>query len=452
MDIIIVGCGKVGVSLAQALSNENHSVSVVDTDEEALSHLAALDVSVFRGNGSSYRTLLDAGVEHCDMLIAVTNRDEVNMLCCLIARKAGNCRTVARVRSPEYYEEIDFLKDEMGLSLSINPELTAANYIYHLTRCPSALELNIFAKGRVYMPSLVIPQGSPWDGQDLNTINNGIANPLLVSIVETKQGVTIPDGRTVLHSGDRIHLLVATEHLNSTLQQIGIRSRPIKNVMIVGGGTIAYYLAKKLIQARIHVTIIEQHRQRCEELSELLPRANIICGNASNEQLLLEEGLESTDAFIALTDFDEENIMLSLFANRVSSAKRITKVNNTNFNSVLSEIPVGSVVSPKHLTADTILHYARALRNSHDSEVDAVHMLVDNRVEALSFRIKGKSAVTGRPLMELRPMMRKGILVASIIRDGTVIIPSGHDEMLPGDLVILVTTQRGIDHIQKILE
>ncbi len=449
MDIIIVGCGKVGATLAETLSAENHNVSVLDNSEVALSRLAKLDVGTFRGNGSSYRALLEAGVEHSDMLIAVTNRDEVNMLCCLIARKAGNCRTVARVRSPEYYEEIDFLKDEMGLSLSINPELNAASYIYHLTRCPSALDLNIFAKGRVYMPSLVIPEGSPWDGQNLIAISKSTPMPLLISIVENKTGVIIPDGKTVLHSGDRIYLLVAPEYLDSILRQVGIHTRPIRHVMIVGGGSITYYLASRLLKERVRVTIIEQNRARCEELAEQLPRASIVCGNASDEQLLLEEGLEQTDAFIALTDLDEENILLSLFANRVSSAKRITKVNNTNFNSVISDIPVGSVFSPKHLTAETILHYARAMRNSTESEVDAVHMLADNRVEALSFRIKGHSAVTNRTLAELP--IRKGVLVASIIRDGKVLIPSGSDRLLPEDLVIIVTTHKGVDHIKKIL-
>ncbi len=450
MNIIIVGCGKVGTTLAKTLSQENHNVSVIDNRAEALAQLRNLDVSTFRGNGSSYRTLLEAGVEHSDMLIAVTSRDEVNMLCCLIARKAGHCRTVARVRSPEYYEEIDFLKDEMGLSLSINPELTTANYIYHLTRCPSALDLNIFAKGRVYMPSMVIPQGSPWDGQNLIAINKNTPVPLLISIVENRQGVTIPNGQTVLHAGDRIYLLASPQHINTILQQVGIQTRPIHRVMVIGGGNISYYLAKKLLASKIRVTIVEQNYARCEELSELLPKANIIYGNASNEQLLLEEGMEDTDALVALTDLDEENIMLSLFANRVSRAKRITKVSNTGFNSVLGEIPVGSVVSPKHLTAETILQYARAMRKTAESEVDSVHMLVDNAVEALSFRIKGRSAVTDRTLAELP--IRKGILVGAIIRKNQMIIPSGNDRILPEDLVVIITTHRGVDNIRKILE
>ena len=450
MQIIIVGCGKVGFTLAQTLSGENHDVSVIDVSEEALSRLSSLDVSVIRGTGSSYRTLMEAGVDECDMLIAVTNRDEVNMLCCVIAKKAGGCRTIARVRSPEYYEEIDFLKDEMGLSLAINPELTAANYIFHLIRCPSALDLNTFDRGRVYMPSLVIPEGSPWDGKNLIEINGSISSPLLISIVDRKQEVLIPDGHTVLHSGDRIYLLVPPEHLNRTLKEIGIRSRPITDVLIVGGGNIAYYLAQLLIRARVHVTIVERNRDRCTQLAEQLPKANVICGDASDEQVLLEEGLPRTDAFVALTDMDEENIMLSLFAHRTGDAKRIIKVNNTSFISVLSDIPVGSVVSPKNLTAEVILRYARALRSSPDSEVDAVHRLAGGRVEALSFRIKGESAVTGRTLASLP--IRRGILVASIVREHEVLIPSGTDMLLPGDFVVIVTTHRGIDNIIKILE
>ena len=201
MNIIIVGCGKVGYTLAEALSAENHDISVIDTSEEALNHLSVLDVSAIRGNGSSYRVLREAGVDNCDILIAVTNRDEVNLLCCLVAKKAGNCRTIARVRDPEYYQEIDFIKDELGLSLAINPELAAATYIYHLIRCPSAMELNTFAKGRVHMLSLDLPESSPWNGKSLMEINSSIPSPLLIPIVETTDRTYIPDGSSRLHSG-----------------------------------------------------------------------------------------------------------------------------------------------------------------------------------------------------------------------------------------------------------
>ena len=450
MKIIIVGCGKVGYTLAETLSAEGHAVSAVDSNDEVISRMSALDVITIKGNGSSYRTLLDAGVKDCDILIAVTNRDEVNMLCCLIAKKAGNCRTIARVRNPEYYQEIDFIKDELGLSLAINPELAAGNYIDHLIRCPSAIDLNTFAKGRVHMPSLVIPEGSPWDGKNLIQISSERSTPLLVAMVESGQKVIIPDGNTVLRAGDRISLVVPAEQMTDTFHRIGIQSKPIKHVMIMGGGTVAYYLARRLIQSRIHVTIIENRRERCNELSELLPKANIIYGDASNEHLLLEEGLETTDAFVSLTNFDEENIMLALYANRMSHAKLITKVNKTNFNCVINQIPVGSVISPKHLTAETILHYARALRPSPDSDVEAVYMLADNQVEAMGFRIKDQSSVTNQTLNDMR--IRKGVLIGAIIRETKVIVPSGQDCLMPGDFVIIVTTLRGIDSIKGILE
>lgn len=450
MNIIIVGCGKVGYTLAEALSGEGHNISVVDSSEEALGRLSALDVSTFRGNGSSYRVLSEAGVSECDILIAVTDRDEVNMLCCLIAKKAGNCRTIARVRDPDYYAEIDFIKDELGLSLAINPELSAASYIAHLIRCPSAMELNTFAKERVHMLSLVLPESSPWIGKNLMEINGSISTPLLVPIVESGDGVVIPDGRTVLRAGDRISIIVATEHMQATLQAIGIHSRPIRKVILIGGGTIAYYLARKLLQSRIGVTIIESRRSRCEVLSDLLPRANVICGNAFDEKLLLEEGLPEADAVVSLTNYDEENIMLSLYANRNSRAKLITKINKTNFNTVIADIPIGSVVSPKHLTAETILHYARAMHPSPDSDVEAVHRLADSRVEALAFRVKENSAAAGCRLMDLR--LKKGVLIGAIIRGDQVIVPSGQDSMAPGDYVIVVTTRKGIDCIRAILE
>lgn len=450
MKIIIVGCGKVGFSLAETLSTEGHAVSAIDVNDDALARLSTLDLIAIKGNGSSYRTLQEAGVKDCDILIAVTNRDEVNLLCCLIAKKAGNCRTVARVRNPEYYQEIGFIKDELGLALAINPELAAANYIYHLIRCPSAIELNIFAKGRVHMPSLVIPEGSAWDGKNLIEISGETPSPLLIAIVESHGKVIIPDGRTVLHAGDRISMVVPSESMSDIFHRVGIHARPIKHVMIIGGGTVAYYLARRLIQSRIRVTIIENRRERCEELSELLPKANIILGNASNEQLLLEEGIETTDAFVSLTNFDEENIMLALYADRISHAKLITKINKANFNSVINQIPVGSVISPMHLTAETILHYARALRPSPDSDVEAVHMLADNQVEALAFRIKEQSSVTNQTLSSLR--IRRGVLIGIIIRNKQVIVPSGQDCLMPGDFVIVITTLKGIDSIKKILE
>ena len=450
MNIIIVGCGKVGYTLAETLSVEGHDISVVDSSEEALIRLSALDVSAIRGNGSSYRVLVEAGVNDCDILIAVTDRDEVNMLCCLIAKKAGNCRTIARVRNPDYYQEIDFIKDELGLSLAINPELSAASYIAHLIRCPSAMELNTFARERVHMLSLDLPEDSPWSGKNLIEINNALNHPLLVPIVETGDQVLIPDGRTVLNAGDRISLIVATEYMQATLEAAGIRSKPIKKVIIIGGGTISYYLAQKLLDSRISVTIIESRRDRCVELSDLLPKANIICGNAFDQKLLLEEGLSEADAVVSLTNYDEENIMLSLYANRNSRAKLITKINKNNFNTVIADIPIGSVVSPKHLTAETILHYARAMRPSADSDVEAVHRLSDSRVEALAFRIKENSAVTGRRLMDMR--IKSGVLIGAILRNKELIVPTGQDCLLPDDFVIVVTTRKGIDSIKGILE
>lgn len=450
MKIIIVGCGKVGFTLAEQLSAEGHDLCVVDHSEEALSRLSTLDVIAIKGNGSSYRTLMEAGADGCDMLIAVTNRDEVNLLCCLIAKKAAGCRTIARVRDPDYYQEIDFIRDELGLALTINPELAAATYIYHLIGCPSAMELTTFAKGRVSMLSLDLPKDSPWSGKTLIDINQSLPHPLLIPIVEHSGEAVIPYGRTVLNGGDRISLIVATEHMEATFRSIGIQSRPIRSVMILGGGTISYYLAKKLTRSRINVTVIESDRVRCSELSDLLPRANIIWGNASNEQLLLEEGLAQADAVVSLTNYDEENIMLALYANRMSRAKRITKVNRHNFSSVIGDIPIGSVISPMYLTAETILHYARAMHPSQDSDVEAVHRLSDGQVEALAFRIKDQSAVTHQPLMEMK--LKRGVLIGAIIRNKQVIVPSGQDLLLPGDFVIVVTTRKGIHSIQGILE
>ena len=450
MNVIIVGAGKVGFTLAETLASERHSITVVDTRSDVLSNLSQLDVITVKGNGGSYRVLREAGIHDCDLLIAVTNQDEVNLLCCLIAKKAADCRTIARVRNPDYYQEVDFIKDELGLSLSINPELSAANDMYQLIRVPSATEINSFAKGKVNMITLPVPNGSPWAGKNLIEISASCKESVLIAMITRDLRAIIPDGRTVLQAGDQISLVVDAKDTLSIFRQLGLTPRPIRSVMIAGGSTVAYYLARRLIQSRIHVSIIEMDRGRCAHLSELLPKANIICGNASSERLLMEEGLAEMDAFVSLTNFDEENIMLSLYANKVSHAKLITKVNKANFNCIINDIPVGSIISPKNLTAETILRYARALHTSPDCTMDAVYKLADDQAEALSFTLTSESAVTHASLAQLP--IRKGILICAILRDGKLIVPSGQDMLLPGDGVIVVTTHKGIDDINRILE
>lgn len=450
MKIIIVGGGKVGYTLTEQLSEEGHDITIIDSSAERLQYATGrLDVIGVVGNGTGFLTQKEAGVEDADLLIAVTNQDEINLLCCLIAKKAGNCRTVARVRNPEYYAEIGYIKEELGLSLAINPELATASDIRHLIQVPSAMEINTFAKGRVNLVRILIPKGSGWNGMKVSEVSGKCGISLLICIIERSHEAMIPDGNTVLLEGDSISVIAPPDKLNDLFKSIGIREHPVKNIMIAGGSKIAFYLARSLTKSKMDVKIIESNLQRCEDLTAMLPKANIIHGDASNHSILMEEGLPQMDAFIALTDYDEENIMLALYANKMSNAKLITKINKIDYDDLIDDIPIGSIVSPKYLTTEYIIQYVRSMQNSIGSNVETVCRLVDNQVEALEFAVKEAGRVTDTPLMELT--LKKNLLVCNIVRKGKFIVPSGQDIIRKGDTVIIVTTNKGLDDIEDIL-
>ena len=452
MNVIIVGCGKVGYTLAETLSNEGHDITVVDNNPQKLEGLAnSIDVQCVQGNGASYRVLKEAGVGQCDLVIAATSGDEINMLCCLIARKAGHCRTIARVRGPDYYEDLNFIQDDLGLSMAINPEFSAATACYHLIRTPGAVDLDPFAKGRAQIITMDLPMDSCWAGKQLMEVAKTSPVPFLLSIIIRNKSVLIPNGSTVLNGGDRISLILDMNHMGTVMRRIGIQTKPIKSVMIIGGDTMGYYLARKLTEAHIKVKIIEQDRSRCIELSDLLPRATIINGIPTDERLLLEEGISSTDAVCALLKSDVENIMIAVFASKRSPAKVITRINKATFGGVINELPIGSVIRPKSLTAESIIRYVRTMRRPNmDSNIEYVYRLAGGMVEAVSFTIKSGCRLTEAPIRSLP--IHKGILISAIIRNNSVIIPSGQDHILPGDEVIIVTTRCGISDISDILK
>lgn len=449
MKVIVVGCGKVGYALAEALCSENHDVTVIDNNEEKIERISnTLDVASVKGNGASYRVLQDAGVEDCDVLIAATSQDEVNMLCCLIARKAAQCKTIARVRDPNYYSEIGFIQEELGLSMAINPELSAASECYHLVRAPFATELDSFAKDKVEMITFTLPSTSPWVGQKLMNLKR--SSSYLLAIVVRNHKAMIPNGNTELEKGDRISLVVDKTYIRDALTTVGLNYKPIKNVIIAAGGNVGYYLAQRLCEKRIQVTIIEPNRERCEELTHLLPKAVIVHGNPCEERVLLEEGLDQTDAFCALMGSDSENIMMSLFVSKFSNAKIITRINKIS-TSVIEDLPLGAIVCPKDLTAEHIFRYVRAMDSSkRSSSMETVYRLAGDQVEALAFNVRSESAITNRPLMNLS--IRSGVLVCAIIRNNHVIIPSGRDSILPGDDVVIVSTTHGIYDLPDILK
>ncbi len=451
MKIIIGGCGAVGYTLAERLSEEKHNITVVDTDPKEIDQISTdLDVIGVTGTCSSLSVLKEAGVDSADILIAVTDRDEVNLLASLIAKKTGNCQTIARVRNPEYYEEAGFLRSELGVSMIVNPELSAAREITRLIQLPSATEIETFAKGRVNLIKFEITEESGWDGKSISQVSNEFNGRFLICILKRGDDVVIPDGNTVLHTRDEISVMVSPEYSSNLFDALKIPHNQIHNVIIAGGSRIAFYLARNLIRARIHVKIIEKDHERCEVLSEQLPKAMIIESDTSNSVVLNEEGLPNADAFIALTDRDEENIMLSLYANKVSKAKRITEIGNLTFGDVVNEIPIGSIISPKDLTAEHIISFVRSLGNTKGSNVETVYRLMNNRVEALEFLIREDSAVTNTRLMDLK--ISDGVLVCAIVRDGRLIVPSGSDSILKGDSVIIVTTHMGLNDISEILK
>lgn len=452
MKIIIVGCGKVGYSLAEQLNEEGHEITVIDNSEYKVNMVGnALDVMSIHGNATNHHVQMEAGVEEADLLIAVTNKDEVNLLCCLIARKAGRCQTIARVRNPEYYSEISFIKEELGLSLAINPELAAAEDIARLIQIPSVMDVDSFAKGKVDLVRFRVPEESPWAEKRLIDINKKFRGNMLVCIIERAgtHEILIPDGNAEIHEGDYISVMVPLNSLKMLLSAAGVESRMVKDVIIAGGGTIAYYLASKLSQSKMRIRIIEKNRERCEELSELLPNAIIICGDATNTELLKEEGIENVDAFVSLTGMDEENVMISFYAGKVSEAKVITKINKVSYDNILENFEIGSITSPRKLTTETIIKYVRGMQNSVGSAVEAVYRLVDGKAEALEFTVKKDSKVLNKPLAELK--IRKNILLCNIVRKGKAILPTGGVSICAGDTVIVVTTHKGLDEIDDIL-
>lgn len=453
MNIIIVGCGKVGCTLVEALSSENHNIVVIDSRPEKVSALTdTADVMGIVGNGVSHTTLKQAGIETADLLIAVTGSDEENLLCCVIAKKSGHCQTIARIRNPIYNEEKDFLQKEFGLSMIINPELTAANEISKVFQFPSAIRVDTFAKGRVELLHFKIGNNSPLCGLKLSKFHATLhCNDILVcTIARNSEEVIIPNGDFEFQENDVV--AIASERRNAIdfFRKIGIVKNRVGNAILAGGGKVSYYLAKSLLASGIRVTIIEVDRERCDILSELLPHATVICGDATDQNLLLQEGLEHAQGFAALTGLDEENILLSLYANDVSNAKTVTKINRINFHSVINELNLGSIIYPRIITSDYILKYVRSTYNSKDSNVETLYKLANGKAEALEFIIKADSAVAGIPLADLH--FRKNTLICCIYRNGKVIIPSGQDIMMAGDSVLVVLSGYRISDIKEILE
>ena len=376
MNIIIVGCGKVGRTLAEQLSNEKHNIVIVDIIEKKIQDTTEdIDIMGFLGNAASINTLLDAGIETADLLIAVTGSDELNLLCCLIAKRVSKCHTIARVRNPVYSKELGFIKQSLGISMIINPEYAAAIEIARILRFPSAIKIDTFAKGRVELLKFKIKPEFKLNNMSVMEFGERYKNLILIGAVERGEEVSIPSGNFILKDNDIVSVIASP--INSALffKKIGIHTHQVKSTMIVGGGTLSYYLAKILLSMKIRVLIVESNAARCEQLSELLPDATIIHGDGTDKNLLLEEGLTRVESFVTLTNLDEENILLSLFAKKNSNAKLVSKVNRIAFDDIIEGLDIGSVIYPKYITADYILQYVRAMQNSIGSNVETLSLI-----------------------------------------------------------------------------
>lgn len=452
MKIIIVGCGKVGTTLAEELSGEGNDIVVIDSNYEKVQAVSnAFDIMGVVGTGSSHSVQMEAGIQTADLLIAVTGSDELNLLCCLIAKKAGNgCQTIARVRNPEYNQEIRFIREELGLAMVINPELAAAVEMARILRFPSAIKVETFAAGRVELLQFRIAEDSVLDHMKISEMGTKLRCNVLICAVIRKEKVIIPDGNFVLEKKDIVSVVAPPRVASHFFKKIRVQTNQVRNALIIGGSTTAYYLAKQLLAIGIDVKMIDKDRERCEHLSEMLPKATIICGEGTDQDVLMEEGLAYMDSVVTLTNLDEENIMLSLLVrDRYPKTKVITKVNNTTFDEVINKLDLDSIIYPESVTAEHIIRYVRAMKNTIGSNVETLYRLVGKRMEALEFVIRRGSDILNTPLERLR--LKKNLLVACIYRDGVPITPMGQDILQLGDKVVVVTTNQGLNDIEDII-
>ena len=450
MKIIIVGAGKVGLTLAETLRHERHDIAVIDPDRAVIEYAETeYDVLGIVGSGACCEDLRSAGAERADLLIASSSQDEINILSCTLAAKLGTRRCIARIRDPRLTVQFPRLTTERGISAMVNPEYDAASEISRIIRMPSAIKVDSFAKGRMDLAEVKIEADSPMDGLSLFMLPKTVKSKILICAVSRGTDVFIPSGDFVLHAGDRIHVTAPHAELASFFRTLGTAAPRIRSVLIIGGGRIAFYLTKQLLESGVAVKIVEIDRARCEELSTAFPKAKIVCGDGTDQELLIGEGLCAADACVALTGIDEENIILSMDARSQSRAKVIAKVNKLSLKRMSSSVGLDSLVSPRLLTANTIIQYVRAVQNSGGSNISTLYRLVEDRVEAIEFLARSSSRLIDIPLRELA--LKKDLLIAGIIRGSRVIIPGGDDSVHAGDSVIVVTANRFFRDLDDIL-
>lgn len=452
MNIIIAGCGKIGSTILASLVKEGHDVVALDNNAAVIAELSNMyDVMGVCGNAADCETLEEAGIAQAELFVAVTDSDELNMLSCFFAKRMGAKQIIARIRNPEYNDKsLRFIREQLDLSFPINPEFLAAKELFNILKLPSAVKIETFSSRNFEMIELRLKPDSMLDGMKLMDMRSRFKGKFLVCAVQRGEEVYIPDGNFELRSGDRIGLTATPAEIHKLFRSIGVLQKQARTVMILGGSRTAYYLAKMLISIGTSVTIVEKDRELCRQLCELLPKAVIIHGDGAQQEVLLEEGLPSMDAFVALTGMDEENILISIFASSQNVPKVISKVNRDELAAMAERLGLDCIVSPKKMIADVLTSYARALQNSLGSNIETLYHIMDDKAEVLEFNAKADLALAGIPLKDLP--IQANTLIAGIIRDRKSIIPTGEDSILPGDKVVVITADRRLQDLSDIVK
>lgn len=450
MKIIIIGTGKVGKAILEHISKEGHDLCIIDSNPKIIDDLVnRYDISGVSGNGASYEIQKKAEVNKADIVITCTSSDEVNILACMVAKKIGAKNTIARIRNRDYYEQVNFMKKDLGLSMIINPEQEAANEIVRILDFPQALKIDTFAKGKIDLMEIYVNDDSPLVGLSLQDIRKIYQVQVLVCAIQRENEVFIPHGSSVILGKDKINITGNRNEILKFLNKIGIIKARIDSVIIIGGGKIGYYLCQKLIKNHYKLKVIENSEARCLELSELFPEADIICADGTDQEVLFDEGINHTGALISLTGIDEENIITSMYANNIKVPKIISKVNRDSFASMFETTGMASIITPKNIAAIRVVSYVRALNNSRGSNVVTLYKLVNNEVEALEFNVNSHCQYLDIPLKDVK--FKKGILFAAIIRNNETIIPGANDCLKINDSVIVVSTNKFLDDLNDLL-
>lgn len=451
MRIVIIGVGTIGEAVLKSLSGEGHTITVIDSNKDKIENIIErYDVFGVVGNGACQDIQKEAKMREADLAIVLTNSDELNVFACLVAKKCGVKNTIARVRNPAYRKQILSMKDELGISMIVNPEEDTARETFDLISLPSVAQAERFAKGKVLLVEIVAGKGCALVGETLMSLGKKLKTKTLICAVQRGNTVTIPSGNFQIEEGDRVHFTTDAKSLANFLSEIHLVTTPLKRVMIVGGGKVGYYLADMLSSEKYRVKLVERDKATAEDLAERLPKVTVVRGNGTRHDLLIEEGIESMDAFVALTEVDEENMLASMFANKMKVKKTITQIKSDDLYDMLKELGIQNNVSPKEIVANRVISYVRALENKRGSNVQTLYRLVGGQVEALEFVAKTQKRFFDKPLKDLK--LKENCLIACIIRGGEIIIPNGTSMISLGDNVVVVTTHKNFDDLGDILE